>query len=276
MHEDNKHGPMHRHGFLKSPLNAKLFAAFLIAATVFVGAKAVNALINFDTQLQPASNTITVQGEGKASAAPDIATISFTISEDADTSAKAQDAAAKKMNVASALLKNLKIADKDIKTSSYTVSPRYSYPQPCYGGVRPCSYSQEAKVIGYTASESVEVKVRFIDDAGKVLSALGDAGVSNLYGPNFTLDNPDKVKGDARKEAVDKARAEASSLASALGVRLVRIVSYSEGGGGYPVSYMAKDAMSAGMATAPARPEISVPTGENEVMVNVSITYEIR
>jgi uncharacterized protein YggE len=268
-------GHAHHHGFLKSRLNAKLFAAFLIVATIFVGAKAVNAIINFDSQAQPATNVISVSGEGKASAVPDIATISFTISEDADTSAKAQDAAAKKMNVASALLKDLKIPDKDIKASSYNVSPRYSYPQPC-DGIRPCVYNQEAKIIGYTASETVEVKVRVIDDAGKVLSALGDAGVSNLYGPNFAVENPDKVKAEARKEAVEKARAQAKELASALGVRIVRIVSYSENGGGYYPQYnMAKDAVSAGMAT-PPRPEIALPTGENEVIVNVSVTYEIR
>lgn len=272
MHDHEEHE--HHHGFLKSHLNKKLFAAFLIVATIFVGAKAVNAIMNFDSQAQPATNVITVSGEGKASAVPDIATISFTISEDAATSAKAQDAAAKKMNVASALLKDLKVADKDIKTSAYNVSPKYSYPQPCTGVV-PCVYNQEAKIIGFTASETVEVKVRVIDDTGKVLAALGDAGVSNLYGPNFTVENPDKVKAEARKEAIDKARAQAKELASSLGVRLVRITNYSEGGGYYPTPYMAKDTMSAG-TVAPARPEIAVPTGENEVTINVSVTYEIR
>ncbi len=270
-HKD-MHDHPHHHGLLKSRLVMKLFAVFLLVATIFVGAKAVNAIVNFDAVSVPPSNVITVTGEGKVSAAPDIATISFTISEDADTSAQAQDAAAKKVNVALALLKNLKIADKDIKTSSYNISPRYSQPTPCYSG-GPCTYSQT--VIGFTVSESVEVKVRAIDDSGKVLSALGEAGVSNLYGPNFSVENPDELKSQARKEAVAKARAQAKSLASDLGVRLVRIVNYSEGGG-YPIYYAKAADMAMGSGATPPRPEVSVPTGENEIVVNVSVTYEIR
>lgn len=272
MDEHNDHP--HHHGLLKSGLVRKLFAAFLVVATIFVGAKAVNAIVNFDTITEPPSNVITVTGEGKVSAAPDIATISFTISEDATTSAQAQDAAAKKINVALALLKNLKIDEKDIKTSSYNISPRYSQPTPCYPGT-PCIYDQNQKVIGFTVSESVEVKVRAIDDAGKVLSALGEAGVTNLYGPNFAVEDPDELKSEARKEAIEKARQQAKSLASDLGVRLVRIVNYSEGGG-YPI-YYAKGADAAmGSAAMPPRPEVSVPVGENEIIVNVTVTYEIR
>lgn len=272
MDEHKDHDHPHHHGLLKSRLVMKLFAALLVVTTVFVGAKAVNALINFDTLAQPPSNVITVNGEGKASATPDIATVSFTISEDADTSAHAQDAAAKKINVAVALLKSLKVADKDVKTSAYNISPRYSQPTPCYSA--PCVYNYDQKIIGFTASETVDVKIRTIDDTGKILAALGEAGVNNLYGPNFSVENPDAVKAEARKEAIAKARAQAKTLAGDLGVRLVRVVSYSENGG-YPVPYMKADmAMSAG--SAPARPEVTVPTGENEVTVDVSVTYEIR
>ena len=267
------HDHSHHHGLLKSRLVMKLFAAFLVVATIFVGAKAVNAIVNFDTLTQPPTNVITVTGEGKVSASPDIATVSFGISEDADTSAHAQDAAAKKINVALALLKDLKISEKDIKTSSYNISPRYSQPTPCYGAV-PCVYNQEQKIIGFTVSETVEVKVRKIDDTGKVLSALGEAGVTNLYGPNFSVDDPDALKAEARKEAIEKARAQAKGLAGDLGVRLVRVVNYSEGGG-YPPMYYSKD-MAMGASSAPARPEVSVPTGQNEIIVNVSVTYEIR
>ncbi len=264
----------HHHGILKSRLVAKFAVAFLAVATILVAAQAVHAIINFDTVDQPPTNVITVQGEGKVSAAPDIATISFGVSEDADTSAVAQDAAAKKLNTALALLKGLNIADKDVTTSSYNISPRYSYPQPCTG-TAPCVYNNTQKIIGYTVSETVTVKVRKIDDTGKVLQALGGANVTNLYGPNFTLDNPDAVTATARAQAIQKARDQAVVLAKDLGVRLVRVVNYSEGGGS-PVPYMAKaETMSVGSA-APARPDVTVPTGENEIVVDVSVTYEIR
>lgn len=262
------------YSLLKSRFVTKLVSAFLIVCTVFIGAKAVHAIMNFDSADQPVTNVITVQGEGKVSAAPDIASISFTVSEDADTSAKAQDAAQKKVSAALAALKNLKIADKDIKTGSYSVYPRYASQQPCYANI-PCPYNGEQKVIGFTASQTVEVKVRVIDDTGKVLTALGGAGISNLYGPNFTIDDEDAVKAKARKDAIQDARAKANQLASDLGVRLVKVVNYSENGG-YPVMYAKTDASMAMGAATPPRESASVPTGENEIVVNVSVTYEIR
>ncbi len=271
MNHDTQNGSPKK-GVLENPLVGKLAAAFLLVATVFMFAKAVNAIVNFDTISQPPSNVITVNGEGKVSAVPDIATITFTVSEDSDTATHAQDGATKKVNVALALLKDLKIAEKDIKTSSYNVSPRYSYQPPCY--TYPCPYNGEQKIIGFTASQTVEVKVRDIDVTGTVLTSLGDAGVTNLYGPNFMVEDPDGLKAEARKEAIEKARAQAKQLASDLGVRLVRVVNFSEGGSYPPVYYKAMDAV--GMGGAPEAATPAIPAGENEIVVNVSVTYEIR
>lgn len=261
------------YSLFKSRFVTKLISAFLIVLIVFIGAKAVNAIMNFDTAGQPATSVITVQGEGKISAVPDIASVSFTVSENADTSAKAQDATQKKVSAALSALKDLKIADKDIKTGSYSVYPRYASEQPCYPNA-PCPYNGEQKVIGFTASQTVEVKVRAIDETGNVLTALGGAGISNLYGPNFTIDDEDALKAKARKDAIQDARAKANQLASDLGVRLVRVVNYSENGG-YPISYAKSDFNERGGPTS-SQEAVSVPTGENEIVVNVSVTYEIR
>jgi len=261
-------------GLLESPWVGKLAALFLVFATVFMAATAVNALINFDSISGQPTNIITVNGEGKVSALPNLATISFTVSENATTASAAQDAASKKVNVALAVLKDdLGIEEKDIKTSSYNVYPRYNNPAPCYN--YPCP-EYEQRVIGYTASQTVDVKVRDTDTTGTVLARLGDAGISNLYGPNFTIEDQDALISQARKEAIKKAREEAKVLADALGVRIVRIVNYSEGGYGYPMPYYAKDAANGmGGAERSVTPP-SIPSGENEISVNVSVTYEIR
>ncbi len=259
-------------GVLESPWVGKLAALFLIFATVFMAATAVNALINFDSISEQPTNVITVSGEGKVSAVPNLATISFTISENATTASAAQDAATKKINVALAVLKDLNIDEKDIKTSSYNVYPRYSNQAPCYA--YPCP-DYEQKIIGYSASQTVEVKVRDTDETGTVLAQLGDAGVSNLYGPNFTVEDPEALVAEAREEAIKKAREQARELASQLGVRVVRIVNFSEGG--YPMPYYFKT--EAAMDSANGRggsPAPAIPAGENEIVVNVSITYEIR
>ena len=258
-------------GVLEHPTVAKLAAVLLLIAIVFLGAKAVNAIVNFDTITQPASNVITVMGEGKVMASPDIATVSFTVTSEANTASQAQDDAAKKVNTALAVLDDLGIDKKDVKTSSYYVQPKYSYQPPCY--TYPCPY-QESKIVGFTASQTVDVKVRDLDKTGEVLSQLGDAGISNLYGPNFTVENEDELKNEARASAIKKAREQAKDLASSLGVRIVRLVSYSDSGN-YPIPYLRADAaygMGGGeKATAP-----SLPAGENEIVVNVSVTYEIR
>jgi uncharacterized protein YggE len=260
-----------RKGILENPWVGKLAALFLIMATVFMAAKAVNAVINFDAITTPPSNVITVTGEGKVSSVPDIAQISFTVSEEAVTASGAQDVAAKKINVALAVLKEKGVAEKDIKTSSYNISPRYSYQPPCY--TYPCPYNEAAKIIGFTASQTVEVKVRDIDKTGDVLSALGDAGVANLYGPNFMIEDEDALQAEAREKAIMEARAQAEQLAKALGVRVTRVVSYNENGGYPGPMYRMDSAMALGGAE---KSVPSIPAGENEIMVSVSVTYEVR
>lgn len=259
-------------GVLGNPLVAKLTVAFLVVATVLVGAQAIKALINIDTPPQISGNTISVEGTGKVAAVPDIATVSYTISESATTVAQAQDAATKKSNVALALIKDLGIDEKDIKTTSYNVSPRFSYQGPCYSAFCP---PYESRIDGYTVSQTIDVKIRDLDMTGGALAALGDSGVSNLYGPNFVIDNEDELRAEAREEAIKEARAKAKELAKDLNVRLIRIVNFSENGPSYPIFYGKAEAFGlGGDRSAPASPQI--PTGENEIVVSVSITYEIR
>ena len=268
-------------GLLNSPRVAKYAALFLIFGVAFLAVEILATLHNLDYSPNATPSVITVSGEGKVSAPPTLATIYFTVSEDAATATQAQDAAAKNINAALAVLKKMNIADKDIQTSSYNVYPKYSYSQPCPmyapagGAYPPCVYNgSEQKIIGYTASQSVTVKIRNKDIVGQTLSNLGEAGVSNISGPNFTIENPDALQTQARTKAIADARAKATELARELGVRIVRVASYSEGGGGYPMYYKA-DAMGMGGATTASTPP-TVPSGESEITVDVSVTYEIR
>ena len=250
----------------------KLVSLFLLVATIFVAILALSSLSTFWSVGTPATNVISVDGMGKATAIPDIATISFTVIGEGKNASLAQDEATKKNNVALALLKDKKIDDKDVKTTSYSISPKYNYPQPCY--TQPCVYEAQS-VIGYTVNQTTEVKVRDTAKVGDILSALGDAGISQLYGPNFTIQNEDSVRAEARKEAIDEARAKAKVLARDLGVTLVRVVSFNESGT-YPTPYYygKGGAMTMDAAAPRSAPEVAV--GENEITSNVTITYEIR
>ncbi len=252
-------------GLLESAWVVRLAVAFLLVATLFVGVKAFNAVINFDTSEPPAGNVITVLGQSKVSAIPDVASVSFTVSEEAVTASAAQSEATKKSNIALAVLTEIGIDESDVKTASYTISPKYAYVPPCYGY---CP-STPQRVTGYSVSQTIEVKIRDTAKVGDVLAKLGDAGISSLYGPNFTIDNEDELRAEARTEAIEKAQAKAELLADELNVRLVRVVSFWESGS--PMPY---DAFGGAAEMAMKSPQI--PVGENDIVVDVSITYEIR
>ncbi len=215
--------------------------------------------------------SITVSGTGKASTPPTIAEISFTVDERAKTESEAQTQATNKTNAALSALKALGIADKDIQTQGYQVSPQYETPNCRPGQACP----QSNTVTGYQVTQSITAKVRDTGKAGDVLKALADAGVQNVSGPNFQVDDPSAVQAEARGKAIADAHEKAEVLARQLGVRLGKVVNFSEGGA-YPVfqNMMTKSA-EAGIGGV-AVPSPSVPVGESETNVNVSVTYEIR
>jgi len=222
----------------------------------------------------PASNTISFDGKGEISASPDLATISFTIREDATDMKNAQNKVTIKESAVLSFLDKSGIAKKDIKTENYSSYPKYDYGTPCYGGIGlPCR--QDApKIIGYEVSENVSVKIYDITNAGEIVKGIGAVGISDMNGPNFSIENENALKAQARKIAIDEAKAKAETLAKDLGVRLVRIVNFSENGN-YPM-YYAKGMMAADSAGSAPSPSPELPAGENKITSNVTITYEIR
>jgi len=222
----------------------------------------------------PAQTTISVSGKGEITVIPDIATVSFSVITEGAVVSDAQESATKKMNAAIAVVRSLGVEEKDIKTTGYNISPRYEYSKigvPCteWG----CPPGKQI-LTGYQVSQNVSVKIRKIADAGKILSKLGETGVSDISGLTFSIDKEDVVKNDARGKAIDDAQAKAKVLAKQLGVSLVRVVSFSESGN-YPIYYAKGAALGMGGSDASA-PVPEIPVGENTITSNVTITYEIR
>lgn len=248
----------------------------LIILAVFLGVQTLTSLKNLrDTS--PSYNTINVSGEGEVFAVPDIATFSFTVSADAKTVSAAQEDVTEKMDAILGALKDAGIEEKDIKTTDYSVYPRYSYTQPSCGP----NYCPPGNQVleGYTASHNVTVKVRKTDEAGKILSLAGEKGATGLSSISFTIDDPEKLTQEAREMAIKNARDKAKTLSRELDVRLVRVVSFSDSseGGGIMPMYREGVAMgSAGKDIAVAQSAPSLPTGENKIKVIVTIVYEIR
>lgn len=242
-----------------------LLALFLLVKTIDLVAYGIGRSDTYP------SNVITVEGTGEASAIPDIATIGFSVMESAPAVADAQAKATAKTDAALAALKAQGIEDKDIKTTSYNVYPQYENIAPCYYG--DCPVRSNPRITGYEVSQSIEVKVRDTAKAGAILENLGSVGVGNIYGPNFTVDDEDAAKTEAREQAIKEAREKAQVLAKQLGVRLGKVVSYYENPGMYPM-YDKASVGYGGMEAAQSAP--ALPVGENETTVTVSITYEIK
>ena len=222
-------------------------------------------------------NTITVTGSGEATMIPDIAQIDFTVTEQGATVGEAQTKATDKSDAAIAYLKQEGIEDKDVKTVYYNVNPRYEYNTQSCGYGMPCPpVTSSPKIIGYEVSQSIQVKVRDTAKAGQVLEGLGSLGVLNISGPNFTVDDEDAVRAAAREEAIKEAREKAKVLAKQLGVSLGKVTSFYENEGGYPMYGYGKGgaAMESDIRVSAVAP--TLPMGENETNVSVTITYEIR
>jgi uncharacterized protein YggE len=283
---------------------ATAFVVVLIFAAVIAAIKVAGS-IPYTNGNNPNQNTITVSGTGKAYAIPNVATFSFTVSDTEKTVADAQTKATTAEKSALAVVRAAGVADKDIQTQYYSISPQYEYrnavcPQPAVynssassGGSGSASVSSgiaiptsapvsvtpiycpsgKSVLTGYQVSESISVKLRDLSKAGSLLASLGSTGVSNLNGPSFNVDNPDSINAEARSAAISDAKSKAQELAKELGVRIVRITSFSENNGSYPGPIMYAMSASTGSTKTPA-PEIAA--GQQEVNDNVTITYEIR
>ena len=256
------------------------FGKFIIAVLglfliLFIGVKIAKDIKAYDYIGRDVSspNTISVSGKGEILAKADIAAFDFSVAEESLNVSDAQSRAARKINDIIQFLKNNGIEEKDIKTTNYNIYPRYNYIKlPEKSQIIP-PIRDNRVLIGYEVNQGIEVKVRKIDSAGTVLSGVGNLGASNVSGLNFSIDEEDKLRKEARDLAIEDARENGKILARSLGVKLVRIINFSESG--YFPIYREKfsaDVMAVGGAA--LAPEI--PTGENKITSQVNIVYEIR
>lgn len=255
---------------------SKSLILLLIVSSLFIAVKFLSEWRAYGNAGSMNANTITLSGHGEVNAVPDIANVSFSIRKEAKTVKEAQDMVASVEKSAIDFLKTNKIEDKDIKTTNASFYPKYEYK---YDSLVPCNEygcpprTGKNTITGYEASETITVKIRNTDDVGKIMQGLGELKVSELNGPNFSIDDEDGLKAEARKKAIDDAKAKAKALARDLGVSLGRIASFSENGDYYPSPMMYNKAMDVSMES--AMPAV-IPKGENTISADVSITYEIR
>lgn len=206
---------------------------------------------------------IVVTGTGEATARPDIAVISAGVVVQGGTASAALADNVRAMNAVLQQLRTSGLADADVQTSEFSVTPLYERQPPERETTAP------PRIIGYQVSNRVTARVRDIDRLGAVLDALVNAGATNVDGPWFDIADPEQVLGQARDAAVADALARARRYAAAAVVRLGEIISIEETGAFVPPPrpMMRAEAMAADVPIAP---------GQTELSANVTIVFALE
>jgi uncharacterized protein len=206
--------------------------------------------------------SITVVGIGKVTGKPDIAHVTVGIETQASSLQKAVDDNKAKMNSLLDTLKQLGLADKDIRTSNYSIyTERMGTPTP--------GAELNTDQMIYHVTNQVDVTVRDVSQIGEVLDKAVAAGANNIYGVSFSVEDTAKLEADARTKAVTDAKARAEELAQLNGVQLGEVLTVSEviGGSAYPMDYGAKGMGGGGTPVQP---------GELEMSMSIQITYAVK
>lgn len=245
---------------------------FWIVLDVFIAVAVINVVFFVMPMLQKIgdgyapSRTIAVSAQGKTTASPDLAELSFSVVTQGQNPATLSTANNDKMNAVLQFVKSQAIADADIKTTSYDLSPNYQWDK----------NTQRNYITGYTLTQTVEVKVRDLSKVASVIGGLAPLGVNQIGGVAFTFADEEKVLAAARADAFAKAIAKAKEMAAAAGVSLGRVVNVAESNYIPYKSYSLSSESAMGMGGAVPSAAPTIQPGTQDITDNVSIVYELN
>jgi uncharacterized protein YggE len=201
--------------------------------------------------------TLIVGGEGIVNVVPDTAIVTAGVVTEADTAGEALSANNAAMSAMIDELIAAGIAERDIQTASFEISPRYFYPE-----------NEPARVVGYTVTNRVRVTIRDIEGSGELLDAVVRVGANSIQGIQFTTEDLSAALDEARRAAVADALHKAEIYADAGGFALGPIVTLAEESTPPPMPFARAE-------MAFADQSVPIQAGENEVSVTVRVTWEI-
>jgi len=170
------------------------------------------------------------------------------------------------MNEIVAELKSRGIEAKDIQTTNYSIYPNYDY------------LNGRQTLKNYVVSQNVNVKIRNLETIGDIVQKAATLGANQIGGLNFTIDEPEKIKQQARELALMAAKTKAESLAKIAGVKLGKLVSFTESMSDGQIVNVRDYSLKVegyGMGGAAAVPAPAVEAGSQDVIINVMVTYEV-
>jgi uncharacterized protein len=245
--------------------NMQKVQAVLIALLILVvGAVVIVALVMAKGIKE--QDRFSVSGSGTVYAKADIANISVGVkSGTKKTAAEATRESTVKMNSIIEELKKINIEEKDIKTSGYDLNPVYNWTD-----------SSGQQLTGYEAVQTLSLKIRDLNKIGEVIAKTTELGANQIGNISFTIDDEFALKNQARESAIKEAKKKAALIAAQSGMKLGSIKNVSEGSS--PVTYqMYSDAkMETATGGKESLPAPTIQTGQNEIKVDVTLTYEVK
>jgi len=217
------------------------------------------ALISPALAADPVPRTLSMNGHGEVRTAPDVATVNAGVTTSAPTAAAALAANSSRMTGVFAALKKLGVAEKNVQTTGFNISPQYTNGD----------NNNPRRLTGYQVNNEVSVRLEDVSKVGAGLDALVAAGANQMNGISFDIAAPAPLLERARADAIADARSRAQTYAGAAGVSLGAILSISEGGGAEPPRPLYK-VMAMSAAPTP------VAAGQQSVTADVSVVWEIH
>lgn len=241
---------------------------FAVLITVLVAVLIIAQVINLTGRARELDDkrTINITAEGKVTASPDLATVNASVVTDGNTAESAQNQNTAKMDKVIAFVKTQGIKAEDIKTQDYSVYPKYDYT------------TGRTNLTGYTASQTLNIQIRDLSIVGKLLDGLTQNGINQIQNVSYSFENPDDLRQQAREQALTNAKEKAGKLAKAAGVRLGKLVSFSENsytGGPVPYYGLQKDSAVDMGSAMPASPSMIEP-GVQDVTAQVDVVFELN
>lgn len=208
-------------------------------------------------------NQITVSGEGKVYAKPDIALVGLGVTTTGLTTADVITKNTDKMNAVIQAVKDQGVEEKDIQTTNYSLAPLYNYTEAA------------GRVFqGYTLEQDLQVKIRDFDKVGDILQKAVAEGANLTSNLQFTIENPEQYRQEARTKAIEQAKQNAQNLADSSGITLGKLVNIYENYA-YPI-YSATKAVGMGGGIAESAPSPVIQPGQTEIDITVNLTYRVK
>ncbi len=241
--------------------NGKLYVLIVILsiAVVVLAAGLYASAVNVKN-ISTDQRTISVSGSASTFATPDTASISLGVVTQAATATEASDNNSASMNVVITALKSLGLADKDIRTSYLSVQPVYNY-----------SREGAPEIVGYSASNSVDITTTMLDKLGDIVDKSIASGANQVNDISFVIsdERQSQIRNELLGNATKDAEAKAGKLAESLNVKItgVKTASISEV---FPQPFVSAVAEKAAAPVTPVMP------GESKVTLNIDVTYIIE